>query len=189
MTRVIEFFRQLHDTIFRLVERLTDGWFFGLFARFVFAATLYVYFLNSAKTKVGEGILGFFQVSDGAYIQIAGKAFEAAGYDSSALPLSAHIMVIAGTYAEFILPLLVILGLFARIGAVGMIIFIFVQSYVDVTAHGVALGSLFSGQPGDIMAQRLLWIVPLVYIALRGAGKIALDFPLSRWWQRKMTGW
>ena len=182
MTALINALRQIHDGFFGLLGRLTEGWFFGLFARFVFASTLYVYFLNSAKTKIGDGLFGFLEITDGAYIQIAGPAFEAAGYEQSAMPLPAHIMVFMGTYGEFILPVLVVLGLFSRIGAVGMIIFIFVQTYVDATVHSVDLGTLFNGQPGEILDQRLFWMVPLLYVALKGPGAISLDHVLSRWW-------
>ncbi|MCP4315311.1 MAG: DoxX family protein [Hyphomicrobiales bacterium] len=188
MTSLVEMIRQLHDGIFGMIERATDGWFLGLFTRFVFAATLYIYFLNSARTKTSDGLLGIFEVTDSAYIQIAGKAFEAAGYEASALPLQTHIMVYAGTYGEFILPVLVILGFFARIGAVGMIIFIIVQTYVDATGHGVNLGTLFNGQPGEILDQRLFWIVPMVYVAIKGPGLISLDAVLSRWWSGRLSG-
>ena len=47
------------------------------------------------------------------------------------------LLVYAGTYAEFILPILVVIGLFGRLSALGMIGFIVVQSYVDVAFHGV----------------------------------------------------
>lgn len=185
MTALINALRQIHDGVFGALDKITNGWFLGLFARFVFASTLYVYYLNSAKTKVGDGLLGFFQITDGAYIQIAGPAFEAAGYEQSAMPLPAHIMVYMGTYGEFILPILVILGLFSRVGAVGMIAFIFVQTYVDTTVHSVALGSLFNGQPQEILDQRLFWMVPLLYVALKGAGAVSLDAILFRWWTRR----
>lgn len=187
MTSLVGMIRRLHDGVFSVIESVTDGWFLGLFARLVFAATLYVYYLNSARTKIGDGLLGMFNVTDSAYIQIAGKAFEAAGYEASALPLSTHIMVYAGTYGEFIFPVLVILGLFARVGAVGMIVFIFVQTYVDATGQGVALGALFNGQPGEILDQRLFWIVPLVYVAIKGPGLISLDAVLSRWWNIRIA--
>ncbi|MEM6463064.1 MAG: DoxX family protein [Pseudomonadota bacterium] len=182
MTSIVEAVRRLHDGVFDTLERLTEGWFMGLFARLIVAATLYLYYLNSALTKVGDGLLGMFEVTDGAYIQIAGQAFEAAGYDASALPLSAHVMVFAGTYGEFILPILVIIGLFARIGAVGMIIFIVVQTYVDIAGHGVDVGVLFNRQPGEIIDQRLFWVLPFVYVAIKGPGMISLDAFLSRWW-------
>jgi putative oxidoreductase len=188
MNSLIDAFRQMHDGFFGTLEKITNGWFFGLFARFVFASTLYVYYLNSAKTKIGKGLLGFLEITDGAYVQIAGPAFEAAGYEQSAMPLPAHIMVFMGTYGEFILPVLVIIGLFSRIGASGMIAFIFVQTYVDVSVHSVALGSLFNGQPGDILDQRLFWLVPLLYVVLKGPGAISLDNILSRWWTRRMHG-
>ncbi|WP_419908670.1 DoxX family protein [Hoeflea sp.] len=187
MTSLIDLVRRLHDGIFGAIERSTDGWFMGLFSRLVIAATLYVYYLNSARTKVGDGLIGFFQVSDGAYIQIAGKAFEAAGYETSGLPLTTHLMVIAGTYGEFILPILVIIGLFSRVGALGMIIFVAVQTYVDVTGHGVDLGTLFNGQPAEIIDQRLFWLVPLVYVAIKGPGLISLDSFLSRWWSGRVA--
>lgn len=182
MTSLIDLLRRIHDGVFDTAERATDGWFLGLFSRLIVAATLYVYYLNSAMTKVGDGFGGFFQVSDGAYIQIAGKAFETAGYDTSALPFTTHLMVFAGTYGEFILPILVILGLFARIGSVGMIVFIAVQTYVDVTGHGVELGTFFNGQPAEIIDQRLFWIFPLLYVALKGPGLVSLDTVVSRWW-------
>jgi putative oxidoreductase len=43
------------------------------------------YFLNSARTKVGEGIAGFFSIQPGAYYQIAYPAVEAAGGDVGAV--------------------------------------------------------------------------------------------------------
>ena len=187
MTSLINGLRLLHNGFFGTLERVTDGWFLGLFTRLAFLFTLYFYYLNSAKTKIGEGLLGFLSITDGAYIQIVGPAFEAAGYEQSALPLPAHIMVILGTYGEFILPLLVVFGLFARIGALGMIGFIFVQSYVDVTVHGVAFGALLNGQPGELIDQRLFWMIPLIYITLKGPGAVSLDNILSRWWTRRLS--
>jgi len=189
MIAFIDALRRVHDGFFNALDRATDRWFFSLLARFVFASTLYIYYLNSAKTKIGDGLFGFLHITDGAYIQIVGPAFEAAGYDSSALPLPAHIMVVMGTYGEFIMPVLVILGLFSRIGAAGLIVFILVQTYVDATAHQVVLGALINGQPSEILDQRLYWIVPLVYVMLKGGGTISLDTLLSRWWDRRLERW
>lgn len=176
---------RLHETAFGAVERALDGWFLGLFARFVFAAVLWIYFLNSARTKINEGFLGFFAVNDNAYYQIALPAVEAAGGDVSQVPfLPWGAMVWAGTYAEFVLPVLVVLGLLSRIAALGMIVFILVQSVVDVVVHAVGpetVGILFDRFPdAAILDQRLLWIFPLVYVVVRGAGAVSLDALLAR---------
>ena len=33
-----------------------------------------------------------------------------------------------------------------------------------------------------ILDQRLLWLVPLVFVVIRGAGYVSLDALLERWW-------
>ncbi len=112
MTSLINHVKGLHDVVFSFVERITEGWFLGLFARFVFAAVLWGYFLSSARTKVGEGFFGFFSVSSGAYYQIALPAVEAAGGDVNAVAfIPWGLIVTLGTYAEFILPILIVFGL------------------------------------------------------------------------------
>lgn len=185
MTRLISFFTDLHDRFFGTLERLLDGWFMGLFSRFVFAAVLWGYFLSSANTKVGEGFLGFFSIAPGAYYQIALPAVEAAGGDVSQVSfLPWGLIVTLGTYAEFILPVLIIAGLFARVASLGMIIFVGVQTLVDITVHMVGpetVGALFDRfHDGLIADQRLLWMVPLVYVVVKGPGMISLDYLLAR---------
>lgn len=190
MTRIARMITTLHDAFFTRLERLTDGWFLGLFARFVFAAVLWGYFLSSAGTKVGEGLTGFFMIAPGAYYQIALPAVEAAGGDVSQVAfLPWGLIVTLGTYAEFILPLLVVIGLFTRVAALGMIVFIGVQTLVDITVHMVGpetVGALFDRFPDAlILDQRLLWLMPLVYLTLRGAGLVSVDALLS---SRRATG-
>ncbi|WP_367718060.1 DoxX family protein [Nitratireductor sp. GISD-1A_MAKvit] len=175
----------LHARVFSTVERLLDGWFLGLAARFSFFAVLYFYFLNSARTKVGDGVFGFFNVTDGAYYQIALPAVEAAGGDVSAVSfIPWGIIVWMGTYSEFILPLLIVIGLFTRIAALGMIGFVLVQSYVDIAVHKVGpetAGAWFDRfSDGLIWDQRTLWVFLLLYLVIRGAGVISLDALLSR---------
>ncbi|WP_295806307.1 DoxX family protein [uncultured Nitratireductor sp.] len=177
--------QDLHARLFSTVERIFDGWFLGLAARFAFFAVLYFYFLNSARTKVEEGIFGFFSIADGAYYQIALPAVEAANGDISAVPfIPWGAMVWVGTYAEFVLPLLIVIGLFTRIAALGMIGFVLVQSYVDIAVHKVGsetAGAWFDRfSDGLIWDQRTLWILPLLYLVLKGAGLISLDALLSR---------
>ncbi|HKL68604.1 DoxX family membrane protein [Salibaculum sp.] len=150
-------------------------------ARLVFAATLLVYFWNSALTKVGDGLLGIFQPSLGAYAQIFPRAMEAAGFDPGQLGLFHWAVVVAGTLAEILLPLLIVLGLFTRLAALGMIGFITVQSLTDLYGHGGighdgTLGAWFDGVPDAlILDQRAFWVFVLVCLVLRGAGPLSLD--------------
>lgn len=185
MFALIDRARALHDRVFETLERSLAGWFPGLFARFAFAAVLYFYFLASARTKVGDGVAGFFSIADGAYYQIVLPAVDAAGGDVSKVAfLPWGLIVWAGTYAEFALPLLIVIGLFTRLAALGMIGFVAVQTLVDVTVHKVgaeAIGAWFDRFPyAPIADQRLLWLVPLTYLVVKGAGAVSLDALLSR---------
>ena len=170
----------LHNRIFDKISNTLGYWFLPTFARFSFLAVLFFYFWNSAKTKLD----GIFAVSDNGYIQIFPKMFEAAGYDSSQLGFFQWIVVLAGSYAEFILPILIVLGLFTRLAALGMMGFVVVQSLTDVYGHGVTgktLGGWFDG-PSDslIMDQRLLWFVVFATLLVKGAGPLSLDRLLSK---------
>jgi len=157
-----------------------QSWFPGLLARLTFASVLFFYFFNSAKTKVGEGLSGFTQIQDGAYFQIMPAVVERFNYDASQVPFFPYqLIVYVGTYAEFILPILIIVGLFTRIAAFGMIFFVSVQSYVDITAHAVdkeTIGSFFDRIPDSaIVDQRFLWVFLFVYLIVYGAGKLSID--------------
>jgi len=173
-------------------EAALDGWFLGLLARFVFAAVLLVYYLNSAATKVGDGIAGFFAVGDNAYFQILPSVVEAYGYDASQVPFFPwDIIVFAGTYAEFILPLLIVLGLFTRLAAIGMIGFTLVQSTVDIAFHGVdaqTIGSWFDRLPdAAILDQRAFWVFLLLVLVVKGAGAVSLDWVLGKFLLAKQS--
>ncbi|WP_339761307.1 hypothetical protein [uncultured Hoeflea sp.] len=185
MRAAINFLTDLHRRVFGFLERQGDAWLLGLIARFAFAAVLWFYFLNSARTKVGDGLLGFFSISPGAYYQIALPAVEAAGGDVDAVAFFPWgLIVTMGTYAEFILPLLVVIGLFSRLAALGMIGFIAVQTFVDITVHQIgaeSIGALFDRLPDSVIAdQRLLWIVPLAVIILKGPGLLSVDALLTK---------
>lgn len=185
MTSTINFLTDLHGRVFGFLERLGDSWLLGLMARFVFASVLWAYYLNSANTKVGEGISGFFSIAPGAYYQIALPAVEAAGGDVDAVAfLPWGLIVFMGTYTEFLLPLLIVIGLFSRIAALGMIGFIAVQTFVDITVHQIgaeSIGAMFDRFPDGVIAdQRLLWLVPLALIVLKGPGLLSVDTVLKR---------
>ena len=175
----------LHSSIFAKFELFAENWLIGLWPRFVFAAVIMQYYLHSAGTKVSSGFLGFFNVQDAAYFQILPKVIERYNYDASQVPLFPYdIIVYAGTYTEFILPILIIIGLFTRLASIGMIGFIIVQSYVDVMFHGVdkaAIGQWFDRVSDSVIAdQRLLWIFLLSILIIKGAGTLSLDRLITR---------
>ncbi|WP_193142528.1 MULTISPECIES: DoxX family protein [unclassified Meridianimarinicoccus] len=175
----------LYNSVFGLLERATDGWLTPTLARLVFAGTLLVYYWASAMTKIGDGIFGFLFPSAGAYIQIFPKAMEAAGYDTSQLGFFHWLVVLLGTYAEFLLPLMIVIGLLTRAAALGMIGFVIVQSWVDITGHGLAakdIGAWFDRDPSSLIVdQRSFWIFLLLVLVLKGAGPFAADrFVLNR---------
>jgi putative oxidoreductase len=145
-------------------------------ARLVFAGVLAGYFWASALTKMGGGPLGFLLPTAGAYVQIFPKAMEAAGYDPARLGSVAWGVVVAGTLAEILLPLLIVTGLFTRLAAFGMICFIAVQTTTDIRGHGASAGAWFDAASDALIAdQRALWIFLLLVLVARGGGALALD--------------
>ncbi|MBT8456698.1 MAG: DoxX family protein [Rhodobacteraceae bacterium] len=173
----------LHAAIFSRLEAIAP-FLIPTLARLIFAGTLFVYYWNSALTKFGDGITGLFLPSAGGYIQIFPKAFEAAGYDVSQLGTFHWLVVLAGTYAEILLPILIVIGLFTRLAALGMIGFVIVQSVVDIIGHGLGaadIGSWFDGMPSALIVdQRAFWVFLLLVLVLRGAGPLSVDRLLSR---------
>ena len=155
-----------------------------LLARFAFVAVLALYYWASALTKVGDGILGLFQPSLGAYAQIFPRAMEAAGYDASQLGTFHWAVVTAGTLAEFILPALILVGFLTRFAALGMIGFVVLQSLTDIVGHAAdagTIGAWFDRLPDSvILDQRLLWVFVLLTLVLKGAGPLSLDRLIDR---------
>lgn len=153
----------------------------GLAARFVFAAVLLAYYWASGLTKLGDGALGLFRPSTGAYSQIFPNATAAAGYDIEQLSLLHTLVVLAGTWAEFLLPALIVLGLATRLAALGMIGFVALQTLTDLFGHGLraepgTVGAWFDRAPGAvIMDQRALWVFVLLVLVIKGAGALSLD--------------
>ncbi|MFW2542196.1 DoxX family protein [Primorskyibacter sp. 2E107] len=162
------------------VERRGDG-VLPVFARLVFAATLLGYFWASGLTKLGDGVFGFLNPSTGAYAQIFPRAFEAARYNTENLSLWHWAVVTAGTWAEFILPLLIVIGLMTRLAALGMIGFVVLQSLTDLYGHGgiahaQTLGAWFDRAPdGLILDQRAFWMLLLLTLVIKGAGALSVD--------------
>lgn len=175
----------------QIYSRFADGlakqgntWLVGLGARLTFLSVLFFYFWDSAKTKVGEGFAGLLEIQEGAYYQILSEAtIESYDYDTANLPWYFDTIVYAGTYMEFLLPILIVIGLFTRLAALGMIGFIVVQSFVDIVYHDLApkaQGMFFDKLPdGLIMDQRLLWGFIFFVLLIKGAGKLSLDAILA----------
>lgn len=175
----------LHASLACRLQSATQDWLLGLSARLIFSSALLVFFLNAAATKTGTGFPDFLVPSASAYIQILPSVMEAYGYDETAIPFLPYgLIVYAGTYAEFLLPLMILVGLFTRVVSLAMIGFIAVLSFVDIQFHQVdaaTIGALFDRvQDAAILDQRLLWLFPLIYLVLRGPGLLSADAVLGR---------
>lgn len=175
MTRVLP----LIDAISATLGRIGD-WLLPSLARLVFAAVLLIYFWSSALTKFD----GIFTPSTGAFAQIYPRAFAAVGYDAGQMGLIAHLVVLLGAWAEIALPLLVTLGLFTRVAALGMIGFVVVQSLTDIVGHAAdpaTVGAWFDrASDAAILDQRALWGMILLVLVFKGAGPWSLDRLLRR---------
>lgn len=169
----------LHDRAFARLDAAASDLVLPTAARLVFAGVLLVYFWASALTKLGDGLLGWIRLDAGAYIQMFPRAFEAAGFDAANLPLSYKLLALAGTWAEFVLPLMIVVGLFTRLAALGMIGFVVVMSATDIAGHGAdatTIGAWFDRASGSLIAdQRALWLFLLLFLALRGGGPLSAD--------------
>jgi putative oxidoreductase len=176
MLKLIDTVTGLHNSFFEKIEEAQENWFLGLSARLVFSSVLLLFFWQSAITKIGDDL---FSPSVGAYAQILPKTLEAVEYDIEQISAFHSLIVILGTYAEFVLPALILVGLFTRLASIGMIAMIAVMSIVDIFGHEIdakTIGSLFDRfQDGVIADQRLLWIFPLLYLVTKGAGMISAD--------------
>jgi len=161
-------------------------WLVPSLARLLFASALLNYFWASGLTKLGDGVMGIFQPSVGAYAQIFPRVMESVVYDTSQLSMFHWLVVVAGTWAEFILPAFIVLGLLTRLSAIGMIGFVVVQSLTDLYGHGAiahegTLGAFFDRFPDAIMLdQRAFWVFTLAVLVIKGAGPLSLDRLLGR---------
>ncbi len=152
----------------------------SLMVRASFASVLLPFFLNSFSTKV-DG----FSLTIGAYAQILPKQIEALGYDASAVSWPLYLVVLAGTLAELVLPLAILMGIATRLTAFGMIGFVAVMSLTDIYGHGVdaaTIGAMFDTDPYGLIAdQRLMWCLMMVVLIVTGGGVFSIDGLVSRW--------
>jgi len=160
---------QIRTVLFAPMDQ--KDWVLPTLARLVFLAVFFFYFINSAGTKIDGSI---FSPSAGAFAQIFPKAAEAVLYDVTQLTFLQRIVIFFGTVAEYVLPVLIVIGLFTRLAAVAMIGFIAVQTLVDVTGHGVTLGTWFNNAP-ELLDQRTLWVFLMLVLLIKGAGPLSVD--------------
>ena len=130
------------------LERLVSHDLLALASRFALAA---IFFL-SGRTKV-DGIL---TVTEGTYALFREE------YKVPLLPpeIAAHL----ATYAEHALPVLLVLGLFTRLSAFGLL---GMTAVIQIFVYP------------DAWPTHLSWAVPLLYLAGRGAGPLSVDRALG----------
>jgi putative oxidoreductase len=182
----MQFLKSIHNQAFGVIETYIAPIALPTLARFIFAASLLGYYINSGLTKIIDrrgnesGILDYFTLESGVYAQMFPRAFEAAGYDPSQLGVIYTLIAIAGTVAEFVLPVLIVIGLMTRLAALGMIGFVVVQTWVDVTGHGAEFGAWFDRLANGVIDERGFWVLALLILVFKGAGPIAVDAVFRR---------
>lgn len=83
--------------------------------------------------------------------------------------ISPNIAAIAGTAGELILPILLALGLFGRLGAAGLLVITATIQFAIPTEYGI--------QNPD----HYFWMFLLGMILLKGSGKISVDHVIQKW--------
>ena len=178
----------LHNSLFSRVNAAFEPWLLPSLARFVFAAVLFTYFFQSGLSKIdfGAGVFGFLTPTVNGFVQIYPKVAEGVSYNLGGASFLQKLVILAGGYAEILLPVMIVVGLFTRLASVGMIGFVIVQSLTDLYGHGgiahaKTLGAWFDKTvDAAILDQRAFWMLLFVLLILRGAGPISLDAILKR---------
>jgi len=166
---------RLHDDAVDFLEDKVAPWLVPTLARLVFFAVFFFYYFNSAGTKLDTWSTPSF----GAFSQIFPKVAEAVSYDLTQASFLQKAVMVLGAWAEYALPVLIVVGLLTRLSALAMIGFVIVQSLTDIYGHGLSetdVGGWFDNVASSvIMDQRTLWVFLLIVIIVRGAGPISVD--------------
>ncbi|MEM1388307.1 MAG: DoxX family protein [Pseudomonadota bacterium] len=178
---------RLHDSAVDFIEDKVAPWLIPTLARIVFALVFFFYFFNSAGTKLDAWATPSF----GAFGQIFPRVAEAVSYDLTQASFFQKVVMVLGAWAEYALPVLILIGLATRLAAIGMIGFIIVQSLTDIYGHGLGpadIGAWFDNVASAvILDQRTLWVFLLLILVVRGAGPISVDAVLG-WIRRSFFG-
>lgn len=106
---------------------------------------------------------------------------EAFGFDPSRFGLFHYLVVLMGVLAEFLIPLIIAIGLLTRYAALGMIVFIAVQTATHLFSQWVledpsTLGKWFDRSSSSVIIdQRLLWLFVIVYVIKHVGGVLSID--------------
>jgi putative oxidoreductase len=113
-------------------------------------------FWRSGRTKVEEG--SWFQLSDTTY--------ELFRTEYAGVPLPPELAAVLATTAEHVLPALLLVGLFTRLSALGLL--------------GMTLVIQFFVYPDAWWGEHSLWTALALILIVRGAGQFSLDAMLTR---------
>ena len=86
--------------------------------------------------------------------------------------LNPEFAAAAGTAGELILPVLLALGLFGRVGALGLLIMTLVIQFAVPAEYGVA------------NPEHYVWMMLLAVPLFHGMGRISIDYWLVKWLRR-----
>ena len=148
--------KKLLNQVEKICLMLPD-WFIILLSRFAVATV----FWRSVQTKItGWEMLGqsfqFYNLSSSTFLLFQYE------YDLPLLPY--RLAAYAGTFAEFFLPVFLVLGLETRYAALGLL--------------GVTVVIQFLVFP-NAWPTHILWVVPLLYIVKQGGGLVSIDHLLK----------
>ncbi|MBB4287150.1 DoxX family protein [Roseospira goensis] len=129
------------------------AWTIGLLARLGLAGV----FWRSGQTKVSG-----WEITDTTYFLFQ---------DEYAVPLlPPDLAAQLATTAEHVFPVLLVLGLFTRLSALGLLV---MTAVIQVFVY-----------PGN-WPEHALWATALLLLILRGPGPLSLDHLLGRWWRAR----
>lgn len=142
----------LYDRAIAMISARLPESLMLLFMRIVLAGI----FWRSGQTKIAEGT--WFTISDGAY-----ALFET---EYKGVPLPPHLAAVMATTAEHLFPALLVIGLFTRGAALGLL--------------GMTLVIQIFVYPDAWWTEHSLWMAMQLALMVRGAGLISLDHLMAR---------
>lgn len=145
---------------YRWFER-TPEWFLQLFARLSIAPMFWL----SGETKVNAwDCLTSFDCSPGGMAVMLFK-------EEYKLPLlDPHLAAALAAVAEHVFPLMLVLGLGARLGAAGLLVMTMVIQFFVYPEWLVFWNT------------HIMWAFPLFYVVARGPGPVSLDHLIVQRW-------